>query len=102
MRNRVTLFGLVTRLEMIMANVIRREFDGIGRLKCLSEGRQQEAPRSGRIEARTGLRMMPTFPRSPLRFRKAGFLRYGSKAGLSVRAFPRHALVKLAPSMPAA
>ena len=27
--------------------------------------------------------MMPTFPRSPLRFRKAGFPRYGSKAGLS-------------------
>ena len=33
--------------------------------------------RSGRIEARTGLRMMPTFPRSPLTFRTAGFPRYG-------------------------
>src|SRR5215467_10730947 len=29
--------------------------------------------------ARSGLRMMPTFPSSPLRFRKAGFPRYGSK-----------------------
>ena len=38
--------------------------------------------------ARTGLRMMPTFPSSPLRFRTAGFPRYGSKAGLSVEAFP--------------
>jgi hypothetical protein len=27
--------------------------------------------RSGRIEARIGLRMMPTFPRSPLSFRTA-------------------------------
>ena len=35
-----------------------------------------------------GLRMMPTFPSSPLRFRTAGFPRYGSKAGLSVGAFP--------------
>ena len=39
--------------------------------------------------ARTGLRMMPTFPSSPLKFRTAGFPRYGFKAGLSVGAFPR-------------
>ncbi len=39
--------------------------------------------RSGRIEARTGLRMMPTFPRSSLSFRTAGFPRYGWKAGIS-------------------
>ena len=57
---------------------------------------------SGRTMARTGLRMMPTFPSSPLRFRKAGFPRYGSKAGLSDRAFPDRASVKLAPSMPVA
>ena len=42
---------------------------------------------SGRIEARTGLRMMPTFPRSPLSFRTAGFPRYGWKAGFSNGAF---------------
>ena len=41
--------------------------------------------------ARTGLRMMPTFPSSPLRFRTAGFPRYGSKAGLSVGACPGEA-----------
>jgi hypothetical protein len=52
--------------------------------------------------ARTGLRMMPTFPSSPLRFRTAGFPRYGSKAGLSDRAFPNRAVVKLAPSIPVA
>src|SRR5262245_46203812 len=33
-------------------------------------------------------------------FRTAGFLQYGSKAGLSGRAFPNHVSVKLAPSMP--
>src|SRR3954464_6326988 len=42
----------------------------------------------GRIEARTGLRMMPTFPRSPRSFRTAGFPQYGWKAGLSGGAFP--------------
>jgi hypothetical protein len=38
--------------------------------------------------ARTGLRMMPTFPLPPLKFRMAGFPRYGFKAGLSDEAFP--------------
>ena len=48
-----------------------------------------EAPlRSGGIEARTGLRMMPTFPRSPLSFRAAGFPQYGWKAGVSGGTFP--------------
>ena len=45
-------------------------------------------PKSGRIEARTGLRMMPTSPRSPLSFRTAGFPRYGWKAGLFRRGLP--------------
>jgi len=43
---------------------------------------------SGKAMARTGLRMMPTFPLPPLKFRKAGFPRYGFKAGLSGAAFP--------------
>jgi hypothetical protein len=38
-----------------------------------------------------GLRMMPRFPSPSLRFRKAGFPRYGSKAGISGAAFPAHA-----------
>ena len=46
-------------------------------------------PQSGGIEARIGLRMMPTFPRSPLSFRTAGFPRYGWKAGLPDGAFPK-------------
>jgi hypothetical protein len=44
---------------------------------------------SGGTMARTGLRMMPTFPSSPLKFRTAGFPQYGFKAGFSGRAFPR-------------
>jgi hypothetical protein len=35
--------------------------------------------------------MMPTFPSSPLKFRTAGFPRYGFKAGVSAGAFPRAA-----------
>src|SRR5215471_18158122 len=38
--------------------------------------------------ARTGLRMMPTFPLPPLKFRTAGFPRYAFKAGISDEAFP--------------
>src|SRR4051812_13507664 len=44
---------------------------------------RRSRPQLGRIEARTGLRMMPTFPRSPRSFRTAGFPQYGWKAGLS-------------------
>ena len=47
-----------------------------------------DVDRSGRIEARTGLRMMPTSPRSPLSFRTAGFPQYGCKAGFSGGTFP--------------
>ena len=52
--------------------------------------RRSPAPGSqaGRIEARTGLRMMPTSPRSPLSFRTAGFPQYGWKDGISDGAFP--------------
>src|SRR3954470_23524145 len=55
--------------------------------------------KSGRIEARTGLRMMPTFPRSPRSFRTAGFPQYGWKAGLSGGAFPDRQRLKPAPGM---
>ena len=50
--------------------------------------------------ARTGLRMMPTFPSSPLSFRTAGFPQYGCKAGLSDSAFTPEVPVKPAPGMP--
>ena len=58
---------------------------------------EYRAARSGRTEARSGLRMMPTFPPSSLRCRTAGFPRYGSKAGLSDGAFPALSPVKPAP-----
>ena len=38
---------------------------------------------SGRTMARIGLRMMPPFPSSPLRFRTVSFPQSGSKAGIS-------------------
>ncbi len=59
----------------------------------------RDTKRSGRIEARTGLRMMPTSPRSPLSFRTAGFPQYGWKAGLSGGAFPSPSQVKPAPGI---
>jgi hypothetical protein len=43
---------------------------------------------SGKAMARTGLRMMPTFPLPPLKFRTAGFPQYGFEAGFSDAAFP--------------
>ena len=42
----------------------------------------------GRTMARIGLRMMPPFPWSPLKFRTARFPQYGFKAGVSGGAFP--------------
>ena len=56
-------------------------------------------PQSGRIEARIGLRMMPTFPRPSLSFRTAGFPQYGWKAGLSDGAFPDVTQLKSAPDI---
>src|SRR5436190_18307799 len=44
------------------------------------------------------LRMMPTFPRSPLSFRTGGFPQYGWKAGLSGWAFPDRKSTRLNPS----
>ena len=49
--------------------------------------------------ARTGLRMMPTFPLSPLSFRTAGFPQYGWKAGISDGAFPMLQRLKPAPGI---
>lgn len=50
--------------------------------------------------ARTGLRMMPTFPPPPLSFRTVGFPQYGWKAGLSGGACPVGTSVKPAPGIP--
>jgi len=55
--------------------------------------------RLGRIEARIGLRMMPTFPRSPLSFRTASFPQYGWKAGFPSGTFPDDQRLKPAPGI---
>ena len=55
--------------------------------------------RSGRTVARSGLRMMPTFPPSPLSFRTVGLPQYGWKAGLSDSAFAHVPPVKPAPGI---
>ncbi len=57
-------------------------------------------PQSGKVVARIGLRMMPTFPPPPLSFRTLGFPQYGWKAGLSDGAFPDRRSVKSAPGIP--
>ena len=59
----------------------------------------ERPPQSGRTVARSGLRMMPTFPLSPLSFRTAGFAQCGCKAGISDSAFPEHPSLKPAPSI---
>jgi hypothetical protein len=57
-------------------------------LRWLSAMLLVKVPWSGRIEARIGLRMMPTSPRSPLSFRTVSFPQYGCKAGFSKRCLP--------------
>jgi hypothetical protein len=59
----------------------------------------ERPPQSGRTVARSGLRMMPTFPPSPLSFRTAGFPQYGWKAGISDSAFPMCHRLKPAPGI---
>jgi hypothetical protein len=55
---------------------------------------------SSRAMARTGLRMMPTFPSPPLKFRTAGFPQYGFKVSISDGACLNGSSVKPAPGMP--
>jgi len=50
--------------------------------------------------ARTGRRMMPTFPSPPLKFRTVSFPQYGFKASLSDPAFPDRQEVKPTPGIP--
>src|SRR5258705_12753373 len=59
--------------------------------------RQLPAPRSGRIEARTGLRMMPTFPRSPYHSVRRVFPHTAGRLGFSVAASPMVRALKSAP-----
>src|SRR6266853_4423197 len=58
-------------------------------LSCEALSSSTSCRLSGKAMARTGLRMMPTFPSPPLKFRTAGFPQYGFKAGISDKAFPK-------------
>ena len=49
--------------------------------------------------ARTGLRMMPTFPLPPLKFRTVGFPQYGFKAGISKGTFLTGIRIKPTPGI---
>ena len=105
-------YGILRFLDQVLYTTSSRKGD-IGKLACQMHRRSKGAPRivadsdggtappaglrhfpngalSGKAMARTGLRMMPTFPLLPLKFRTAGFPRYGFKAGLSDEAFPAH------------
>jgi len=93
-------------LPQVVPDMFHRvQFGGIGgsnskRIVAVGMPVAQHPPQSGRIEARFGLRMMPTFPRSPLSFRTAGFPQYGWKAGVSSGAFPvRQPSLKPAPGI---
>jgi hypothetical protein len=61
---------------------------------------QLNSKRSSRAMARTGLRMMPTSPSPPLKFRTVSFPQYGSKISMSDSAFLSRNLVKPAPGIP--
>jgi hypothetical protein len=50
---------------------------------CPGRDRALSADESGRPMARTGLRMMPTFPSPPLKFRTAGFISTASRSPVS-------------------
>src|SRR6476619_4425704 len=54
--------------------------------RCENETSAEQPP--GGTMARCGLRMMPPFPSSPLKFRTVGFPQYGFKAGVSGGTFP--------------
>jgi hypothetical protein len=51
------------------------------------------------METLSGLRMMPLFPPSPLKFRTVGFPQYGFKDGISNGALPSSLSLKPAPGI---
>jgi hypothetical protein len=74
--------------ERVVGSACASSFSRLAQRIAVGTAITGRPPRSGRIEARTGLRMMPTSPRSPLSFRTAGFPQYGWKDGVSDGAFP--------------
>src|SRR5256884_5970246 len=87
-RNGVSTRGLAFAAQWLAYALPYRRFAAV--LTDANARLGADVDRSGRTEARTGLRMMPTSPRSPLSFRTAGFSQYCSKAGPSDAGFPIH------------
>jgi hypothetical protein len=77
--------ALSSRVRLLRSG---RNLGMLGSEALLDDG-MRAAPLSGRTMARCGLRMMPPYPSSPLSCRKAGFPRYGWKAGVSGGTFPK-------------
>jgi hypothetical protein len=82
--------GVVTYIQ---THLILRGVLGLSALdrRAFQRRYQPQLLVSGRTMARIGLRMMPPFPSSPLRFRTVSFPQSGSKAGISDGAFPSSA-----------
>ena len=80
-------FSLALRCSSLVASKAKRlgEETALCNWRCKSN---RTGDWSGRAMARSGLRMMPTFPLPSLKFRTAGFPQYGFKAGVSDRACP--------------
>ena len=96
-RNSVGTRGLAFAAQWLAYALPYRRFVGV--LTDANARLGADVDRSGRTEARTGLRMMPTSPRSPLSFRTAGFPRYGWKAGLQTGPSQYIGQLKPAPGM---
>jgi hypothetical protein len=96
-RNSVGARGLAFAAQWLAYALPCRRFAGV--LTDANARLGADVDRSGRTEARTGLRMMPTSPRSPLSFRTAGFPRYGWKAGLQTGPSQYIGQLKPAPGM---
>ena len=82
---------LSSRRSWLRVSFLGRPGENPTRRESAPRRRQSFRQRSGRAMARSGLRMMPTFPLPSLKFRTAGFPQYGFKAGRSDRAFPFYA-----------
>src|SRR3989475_9822990 len=85
-RNSVGTRGLAFAAQWLAYALPYRRFVGV--LTDANARLGADVDRSGRIEARTGLRMMPAAPRAPPSFRTAGFPPSGPPACPSTRGPP--------------
>ena len=96
-RSRLRVIAVLAHHRILRFSLVTLKRKGADKM---SKAKKTAPRRSSRAMARTGLRMMPTSPSPPLKFRTAGFPRYGFKAGMSDRAFLNGVSVKPAPGVP--